>query len=111
MNDLSSTPRGTPPIMSSLDRFASDKLSELERGHLRRTLAETDREDGLWITRNGRRLLSFSCNDYLNLSHHPAVKKAAMAALGTLRRGRRAPRGSSPATIRCSPNSKRGWRG
>ena len=79
MNDLSSTPRGTQS-MSSLDRFASDKLAELERGHLRRTLAETDREDGLWITRNGRRLLSFSCNDYLNLSHHPAVKKAAMAA-------------------------------
>jgi 8-amino-7-oxononanoate synthase len=81
MNDLSSAPRGIPPIMSSLDQFASDKLGELERGHLRRTLAETEREDGLWITRNGRRLLSFSCNDYLNLTHHPAVKKAAMAAL------------------------------
>jgi 8-amino-7-oxononanoate synthase len=80
MNDLSSAPRGMP-IMSSLDQFASDKLGELERGHLRRTLAETDREDGLWITRNGRRLLSFSCNDYLNLTHHPAVKKAAIAAL------------------------------
>jgi 8-amino-7-oxononanoate synthase len=81
MNDLSSAPRGTPPIMSSLDQFASDKLAGLERGHLRRTLAETEREDGLWIVRNGRRLLSFSCNDYLNLTHHPAVKKAAIAAL------------------------------
>jgi 8-amino-7-oxononanoate synthase len=81
MNDLSSAPRGMPPIMSSLDQFASDKLGELERGHLRRILAETDRADGLWITRNGQRLLSFSCNDYLNLTHHPAVKKAAMAAL------------------------------
>jgi 8-amino-7-oxononanoate synthase len=67
--------------MSSLDDFAGGKLAELERGHLRRTLAETDREDGLWISRHGRRLLSFSCNDYLNLSHHPAVKKAAIAAL------------------------------
>src|SRR5690242_19059907 len=76
MNDLSSAPRGTP-LLSSLDRFASDKLAELERGHLRRILTETDRVDGLWITRNGRRLLSFSCNDYLNLSHHPAVKEAA----------------------------------
>jgi 8-amino-7-oxononanoate synthase len=81
MNDLSSVPRGMPPIMSSLDQFASDKLGELERGHLRRTLAETEREDGLWITRNERRLLSFSCNDYLNLTHHPAVKQAAMTAL------------------------------
>jgi 8-amino-7-oxononanoate synthase len=33
------------------------------------------------VVRNGRRLLSFSCNDYLNLSHHPAVKEAAAAAL------------------------------
>src|SRR3954452_6439029 len=81
MNDLSSAPRGTPPIMSSLDQFASDKLGGLERGHLRRRLAETEREDGLWIRRNGRRLLSFSCNDYLNLTHHPAVKQAAIAAL------------------------------
>src|SRR4051794_29547219 len=80
MNDLSSTPRGTP-AMSSLDDFAGGKLADLERAHLRRTLAETDREDGLWIIRNGRRLLSFSCNDYLNLTHHPAVKKAAIAAL------------------------------
>ena len=81
MNDLSSARRGRSPLLSSLDQFASEKLSELERAHLRRTLAETEREDGLWITRNGRRLLSFSCNDYLNLTHHPAVKKAAMAAL------------------------------
>ena len=80
MNDLSSAPRSSP-LLSSLDQFASEKLSELERAHLRRTLAETEREDGLWITRNGRRLLSFSCNDYLNLTHHPAVKKAAIAAL------------------------------
>src|SRR3954453_4101323 len=81
MNDLSSAPRRIPPIMSSLAQFASDKLGELERGHLRRTLADTDREDGLWITRNGRRLLSFCCNDYLNLTHHPAGKQAAIAAL------------------------------
>ena len=31
--------------------------------------------------REGRRLLSFSCNDYLNLTHHPAVKAAAIAAI------------------------------
>ncbi|PNG26350.1 8-amino-7-oxononanoate synthase [Methylocella silvestris] len=33
------------------------------------------------IMRNGRRLISFSCNDYLNLTHHPAVKAAAIAAI------------------------------
>ncbi len=42
---------------------------------------ETTRTDDIWVVRNGRRLLSFSCNDYLNLSHHPAVKAAATAAI------------------------------
>jgi 8-amino-7-oxononanoate synthase len=31
--------------------------------------------------REGRRLLSFSCNDYLNLTHHPAIKDAARGAI------------------------------
>ena len=67
--------------MSSLDHFAIAKLAALEEAHLRRILAETAREDGIWVTRNGRRLLSFSCNDYLNLTHHPAVKRAAIEAV------------------------------
>ena len=67
--------------MQSLDDFAAQKLGELERASLRRTLADTARLDGLWVMRNGRRLLSFCCNDYLNLTHHPAVKEAAIAAL------------------------------
>ena len=67
--------------MSSLDDFAKAKLAELEAVHLRRTLAETVREDGIWVERGGRRMLSFSCNDYLNLSHHPKVKAAAAAAV------------------------------
>lgn len=66
--------------MSSLARFASDKLADLERRGIRRTLKPTRRLDGLWVEREGRRLLSFSCNDYLNLSHHPAVKAAAAEA-------------------------------
>ena len=69
--------------MNSLDRFASAKLEALERQSQRRALAETGRDDidGIYVTRNGRRLLSFSCNDYLNLSQDPAVKEAAVAAL------------------------------
>ncbi len=67
--------------MTSLDRFAQSKLDDLDRRHLRRALAETYREDGIWVERDGKRLLSFSCNDYLNLTQHPAVKKAAAAAL------------------------------
>lgn len=67
--------------MHSLDSFARDKLAALDRRSLRRTLVDSPREDGIWIRRDGRRLLSFSCNDYLNLTQHPAVKAAAVAAV------------------------------
>lgn len=67
--------------MSTLDQFASEKLADLESRHLRRRLVATARTDGVWVERSGRRLLSFSCNDYLGLSHHPSVKAAAIAAI------------------------------
>ncbi len=67
--------------MRSLDDFAAAKLGDLETRHLRRSLVETTRLDGIWAVRDGRRLLSFSCNDYLNLTQHPAVRQAAIAAV------------------------------
>ena len=67
--------------MRSLDEFATVKLAELERNSLRRELVETIRVTGIWTLRNGRRLLSFCCNDYLNLTHHPSVVEAAAEAL------------------------------
>jgi 8-amino-7-oxononanoate synthase len=67
--------------MPSLDQFAQEMLDDLQRRHLRRALAETVREDGIWVERAGKRLLSFSCNDYLNLTQHPAIKQAAIAAI------------------------------
>jgi 8-amino-7-oxononanoate synthase len=69
--------------MHSLDAFAQDKLDELRQRHLYRSLNETLREDGIWVERDGRRLLSFSCNDYLNLTQHPSIKKAAIGAIET----------------------------
>lgn len=69
------------PASDTLTAFAAVKLAELEAQSLRRRLIPTHRLDGLWVERGGRRLLSFSCNDYLNLSHHPAVKAAAQAAI------------------------------
>jgi len=69
--------------MPSLDEFAQAKLDDLQRRHLRRALTETVREDGIWVERDGKRLLSFSCNDYLNLTQHPAIKQAAIAAIET----------------------------
>ncbi len=67
--------------MNSLESFATGKLDALEQAHLRRSLVDTTREDGVWTTREGKFLLSFSCNDYLNLTHHPKVKAAAVAAI------------------------------
>ena len=70
-------------MTDTLTTFAQAKLATLESQSLRRTLVPTHRLDGLWVERRGRRLLSFSCNDYLNLSHHPAVKAAAIEAVET----------------------------
>jgi 8-amino-7-oxononanoate synthase len=66
--------------MHSLDVFAGDKLAGLERAQLRRRPVVTAR-DGIWVERDGRRLLSFSCNDYLNFSQHPQVIAAAVDAI------------------------------
>ncbi|MGD0026355.1 MAG: aminotransferase class I/II-fold pyridoxal phosphate-dependent enzyme [Xanthobacteraceae bacterium] len=65
--------------MRSLDEFACEKLAALERKRLRRTPVVTARE-GIYAERAGRRLISFSCNDYLNLTQHPAIIKAAIEA-------------------------------
>ena len=67
--------------MRSLDQYARDKLSQRETEHLRRSLIETVPHNGGGIERDGRRLLDFSSNDYLNLSQHPALKQAAVEAI------------------------------
>jgi len=73
--------------MDSLEKFATEKLAELEAQHLRRWLVETDRTEDAIAIRNGKRLISFCCNDYLNLSQHPEVKRAAIAATQTFGAG------------------------
>ena len=65
--------------MRSLDEFAGEKLKALDQAQLRRAPVVTARA-GIWVERDGRRLLSFSCNDYLNLSQHPDVIAAALDA-------------------------------
>lgn len=66
--------------MRSLDAFAGEKLAALEAKSLRRRLSPTRRHDGAVVERDGKRLISFSCNDYLNLSQHPLVRAAAAEA-------------------------------
>ncbi len=66
--------------MQSLDAFADEKLAALEAKSLRRRLKTTRRHDGAVVERDGKRLISFSCNDYLGLSQHPLVRAAAAEA-------------------------------
>ena len=67
--------------MRSLDTYAAAKLDALDARALRRTLVETDRGAFPHVIRHGRRLVSFSCNDYLGFSTEPRVKAAAVAAV------------------------------
>jgi 8-amino-7-oxononanoate synthase len=64
----------------SLDDVARDKLAALERRQLRRHLAITARLDATSANRSEAELVSFSCNDYLGLSHHPEVIAASLEA-------------------------------
>jgi 8-amino-7-oxononanoate synthase len=66
--------------MSSLETFAASKLSALEAKALRRELVATERHENAVVLRGEKRLISFSCNDYLNLSTHPDIIAAAIAA-------------------------------
>ena len=43
--------------MQSLDTYAQEKLDEIERRGLHRSISETVREDGIYIERSGKRLL------------------------------------------------------
>ena len=65
--------------MRSLDDFASRKLAALDDVRLRRTPVVTAR-DGIYVERAGRRLISISGTDYLNLSRYPTVIKAVVDA-------------------------------
>ncbi len=78
-------------------------MQALERAGRRRAPADTQREAGALVQRAGRRLVSFSCNDYLGLSQHPAVKAAAAAAVDAYGAGAGASRlvtGSHPPYAR-----------
>lgn len=70
--------------MNTLAQFARSKMAEIAAANLVRVLKPTLRGPqaggGLAIIRNGRKLISFCCNDYLGLSHHPQVIAAAVAA-------------------------------
>ena len=71
---------GSIDISETLNAFAENKLAALKQRNLLRTLAETERLGPVEVRRGGKRLISYSCNDYLNLSQHPKIKAAAIEA-------------------------------
>lgn len=73
--------------MDSLERYVRGKLDDLEARSLKRSLSETARYPGGETTRDGAPMISFCCNDYLNLSHHPKVIDAAIEATRRLGAG------------------------
>lgn len=66
--------------MSSLEHFAAAKLRSLAERALKRELSDSVRGVDAMVERKGRRLVSFACNDYLNLATHPLIIDAAVAA-------------------------------
>ena len=70
-------------MSQSLNAMVAEKLAHLEANSLKRTLKDTGRRHGTSTERAGKSVLSFCCNDYLNLSTHPAVVDAARVALDT----------------------------
>lgn len=63
--------------MTSKKGFVHIQLEEIKRKNLYRTLKKISLVKGMVIEVDGRRAINFSSNDYLGLSQHPAVLKAA----------------------------------
>ena len=86
-----------------LNSFARDKLAALRDRHLIRTLVPTERLARMNTRLPCGELVSFACNDYLCLSHHPRVVAASIEATETYGAGAGASRlvtGNNPLYAR-----------
>ncbi|HBO88099.1 MAG TPA: 8-amino-7-oxononanoate synthase, partial [Verrucomicrobia bacterium] len=71
--------------------WIQQKLDEATKRGLSRQAAVQTQTGGI-IKENGRRILNFSGNDYLNLAHHPHLIERARTALETYGSGATASR-------------------
>jgi 8-amino-7-oxononanoate synthase len=67
--------------MPALVDVARAQVELAARQSLARTLKQTQRLGGARVRRGENEFVSFSCNDYLGLAHHPRVIAAAREAL------------------------------
>lgn len=67
--------------MPGLVQVAREELDRAKDRSQFRSMITTERLGGAKVRRGGRELISFSCNDYLGLAHHPEVIEAARKAL------------------------------
>jgi 8-amino-7-oxononanoate synthase len=68
--------------MPALRDFARGQLDMAEGRGLRRRISQTERLGAGRVRRGCKEYISFSCNDYLGLTHHPEVIAAAREAIG-----------------------------
>jgi glycine C-acetyltransferase len=61
--------------------FLDEELAALRERHLYRPLRIMSSAQGPIVSLDGRRVISLSSNDYLGLSHHPRMKRAAIEAV------------------------------
>src|SRR3954467_3012155 len=80
MSDPMSDPRAARPATDPL-AFLDDEVAALRERHLYRALRVMSSAQGPIVSIDGRRLVSLSSNDYLGLTHHPRLRKAALAAV------------------------------
>ncbi|MDQ3640217.1 MAG: glycine C-acetyltransferase [Actinomycetota bacterium] len=61
--------------------FLDEEVAALRSQHLYRGLRVLNSAQGPVVEIDGRRLVNLSSNDYLGLTHHPRLRKAALAAV------------------------------